>query len=288
MTGTTPPRIHLELMIARLLMELGSEPKQAQSKPAASATPLSEKPAPTEQNNFNRPESTFSADKPAPAPATVATKPEPPRPAADAEPEAEKTTLAELVQVWPEILEDLKSNAAVWVVVNAARPAEINGDVLTLEFGDQLFVDRFKEKPASGNAVFEELREAIIGAIGVRFRFIPRTGPGLRSASNQQAAPAELKAEPSAESATAKANEPAKEAAPPPASEKPAGETEEVPEPTKKMPKLDEEAVGDVVIQGILGGKIVKTIPNTEATKNADESTEMDSPMFNFDAKESE
>ena len=59
------------------------------------------------------------------------------------------------------------------MVVNAARPAEINGDVLTLEFGDQLFVDRFKEKSASGKAVFEELREAIIGAVGMRFRFIP-------------------------------------------------------------------------------------------------------------------
>jgi DNA polymerase-3 subunit gamma/tau len=237
-----------------------------------------------EQKNAKRPESTFSADKPAP----VATKPEPSRPAADAEHRTEKASLAELVQVWPEILEDLKSNAAVWVVVNAARPAEINGDVLTLEFGDQLFVDRFKEKPASGNAVFEELREAIIGAIGVRFRFIPRTGPGLRSVPNQQTAPAEPKAQQPAESATAKANEPAKETAPAPVPEQPAGETEEIPEPTRKMPKLDEEAVGDVVIQGILGGKIVKTIPNTEATKNADESTEMDSPMFNFDAKESE
>ena len=302
MTGTTPPRIHLELMIARLLMELGSESKQPESKPAASATQVSEKlttapssaapavitstPTPDAETSQPVTQPLTAAAKSAQVEPISAVKPKLAEPVVEAE--TGSTSLAELVQIWPEILEELKSNAAVWVVVNAARPAEINGDVLTLEFGDQLFVDRFKEKPASGKAVFEELREAIIGAVGMRFRFIPRTGPGLRTVPNQQSAPAELKKEKPSETLSAPVVEPAKEPTLSPVSEPAVSEADGDPESTKKMPKLDEEAVGDVVIQGILGGKIVKTIPNTDAAKTADKESEMDAPMFNFDAKESE
>ena len=58
--------------------------------------------------------------------------------------------------------------------MNSARPVILEGDVLTLEFSEQMWVDRFKENPTSGKAVFEDLREAILGALGVRLRFVPR------------------------------------------------------------------------------------------------------------------
>jgi hypothetical protein len=61
--------------------------------------------------------------------------------------------------------------------------------VLTLEFSEQMWVDRFKENPSSGKAVFEDLREAIQGALGVRLRFVPRLG---MTAGSGSAAPVTL------------------------------------------------------------------------------------------------
>jgi DNA polymerase-3 subunit gamma/tau len=142
MTGTTPPRIHLELMVARLLTELpgGSNDVRKAAEPAVSVAP----PAP-------------------PAPPVTKLPPE-------------SGTLAEVLDVWPAILEELQSSKGSWVVVNSGRPVALDGDVLTIEFSEQMWVDRFKETPNSGKAVFEELREAVIGALGVRLRFVPRVG----------------------------------------------------------------------------------------------------------------
>jgi DNA polymerase-3 subunit gamma/tau len=97
--------------------------------------------------------------------------------------------LAEILDVWPAILEDLESSKGSWVVVNSARPVTLEGDVLTLEFSEHMWVDRFKEKPTSGKAVFDDLREAILGALGVRLRFVPRLGTMTGSSPTAPATP---------------------------------------------------------------------------------------------------
>ncbi len=162
MTGTTPPRIHLELMVARLLTELPDQ-NNSQSAPVTDAAPVT--PA---------------------VPAAIVAEPDVLKPVASVSTPVNVTapvastvepgTLAELLDVWPAILEELESSKGSWVVVNSARAALLEGDVLTLEFSEQMWVDRFKENPTSGNAVFEDLREAIQGALGVRLRFVPRLG----------------------------------------------------------------------------------------------------------------
>ena len=173
MTGTTPPRIHLELMVARLLTELPDR-NTSQSAPVINPAPV-------------------TPSTPA-APAAVVAEPEVVAPVtsvvvpvavtAPVASSVEPGTLAEILDVWPAILEDLESSKGSWVVVNSARPVILEGDVLTLEFSEIMWVDRFKEKPTSGKAVFEDLREAILGALGVRLRFVPRLGmaAGLSSA----------------------------------------------------------------------------------------------------------
>lgn len=170
MTGTTPPRIHLELMVARLLTELPDR-NISQSAPVVNAAPAARAAA-------------VSAPVVNAAPAAV----DPPVAAVIAPVETPATvtppvastvqpgTLAEILEVWPAIREELESSKGSWVVVNSARPTLLEGDVLTLEFSEQMWVDRFKENPTSGNAVFEDLREAIQGALGVRLRFVPRLG----------------------------------------------------------------------------------------------------------------
>jgi len=166
MTGTTPPRIHLELMVARLLTELpgGNASQSAPVVNAASAAPAAVVTAPV-----------VAAAVAAVVVPVVATP--------SATSTIEPGTLAEILDLWPAILEDLESSKGSWVVVNSARPALLEGDVLTLEFSEQMWVDRFKENPTSGNAVFEDLREAIQGALGVRLRFVPRLGMTAGSGS---------------------------------------------------------------------------------------------------------
>ena len=162
MTGTTPPRIHLELMVARLFTELPDR-NTSQSAPVVNKAPAAPA-APVAVGS---------------APGVVAPVAAVVVPVAEASPDMpgiEPGTLAEILDVWPAILEDLESSKGSWVVVNSARPVILEGDVLTLEFSEHMWVDRFKEKPTSGKAVFEDLREAILGALGVRLRFVPRLG----------------------------------------------------------------------------------------------------------------
>ena len=172
MTGTTPPRIHLELMVARLLTELPGR-NNSQSAPVADAAPI-----------------TPAAPVAAPVVAPVVAAPVAPVVVTPpVTPAIEQGTLAELLDVWPAILEELETSKGSWVVVNSARPALLEGDVLTLEFSEQMWVDRFKENPTSGKAVFEDLREAIQGALGVRLRFVPRLGMTTGSGSPAPVAP---------------------------------------------------------------------------------------------------
>jgi len=186
MTGTTPPRIHLELMVARLLTELPGR-NTPQTTPVVVATPA----APTVP-----PVAVTAPPVVAPVVAPVVVTP----PVTSA---IEQGTLAELLDVWPAILEELESSKGSWVVVNSARPTLLEGDVLTLEFSEQMWVDRFKENPTSGKAVFEDLREAIQGALGVRLRFVPRLGltagtglPTPATASPEKVEPAAAAVEP--------------------------------------------------------------------------------------------
>jgi len=165
MTGTTPPRIHLELMVARLLTELpgGSKDARQAAEPAVSvAPPVLVTPPVSAVASTPPPSMPSPAAPPAPSPATKL----PP----------ESVALADVLDVWPAILEELETSKGSWVVVNSGRPVALDGDVLTIEFSEQLWVDRFKETPTSGKAVFEDLREAAIGALGIRLRFVPRVG----------------------------------------------------------------------------------------------------------------
>ncbi|MFM6981673.1 MAG: DNA polymerase III subunit gamma and tau, partial [Microbacteriaceae bacterium] len=179
MTGTTPPRIHLELMVARLLVN-GNDAQGPSTQVDRTVGNPASTPAP--------PVPPAAATAPATAPPAKSSTA--PRPDSATEPVKHETsqsvstpttetgTLDEVLEMWPDLLDELKAHPAVWVVVNAAQPTQLEGDILTLEFSDQMFIDRFKEQPANGKAVFEELREAILGALGVRFRFVPRVGLG--------------------------------------------------------------------------------------------------------------
>lgn len=277
MTGTTPPRIHLELMVARLLTELpgrntapSATPVTAtQVAPVASAAPAASSP----------PAVTVTPPVVA-APVVVA-------PVAIATPtntSVEPGTLAEILDVWPAILEDLESSKGSWVVVNSARPALLEGDVLTLEFSEQMWVDRFKENPTSGKAVFEDLREAIIGALGVRLRFVPRVGmttgkiapspaPTVASAPVQPSPDAvEHQADVAIDEAPTRKMDPVEATEPAP--------TE--PAPTEPAESESAERRGESVIREMLGATLIANIDDASAPSSRSASVEESPAIFDI------
>lgn len=290
MTGTTPPRIHLELMVARLLVD-GGEPVQAAERPARVV-------APTKAPAAATPPPAAPAATPVAAP--VKETPAAVAPAAPAAPAAESGSLDELVDMWPDVLEELKSNPAVWVVVNAATPTALTDDILTLEFADQMFLDRFKEQPASGKAVFEELREVILGALGVRFRFVPRVGLGAGPVTAQTPRVATPETNPfmqvAAAAAAERSSEPAGEVADrqqaaraQKAEKSEASDKSEKPAKTAKAAEpvnADDEKRGESVIRDLLGATLVATIDSGTSPEPAASDDEAARPSL-FDDESS-
>jgi hypothetical protein len=137
-----------------------------------------------------------------------------------------------------------------------------------------MWVDRFKQDSGSGTAVYEELREVIVGALGVRLRFVPRVGLGVSAMAASDDTP------------TVKLPAPVEPAVAPPAPvervEPPAPvepvEPEEPAAPAAPQPKPQPEAErrGEAVVRELLGATLVSVIGHTDAKLNgADESDEL-------------
>jgi DNA polymerase-3 subunit gamma/tau len=163
LTGATSPRLHLELMIARMLV-----PSSDDTDRGALA-------------RVERLERRIGVDDSAgrEAPEPRAAKPAAQiKPAAEAPAvEAEKTpvTVDQLRNAWPEILESVqKTKMNAWAVVYTSQVRALEGDVLTLSFVSQNDVDSFKKPQGAGEGVSEILRAAILELLGLRVKFIAR------------------------------------------------------------------------------------------------------------------
>ena len=158
MVGATSPRLHLELMIARLLVE--AVPGGGATRPAAVAAA----PAP--------------ASAPAPAPAPAAAPPAPPAPAttppAPATPPVavDPVTIDDLREVWDDVVAEVgETKAMAGIVVATATPRELSGDVLTLVFPTEKDAAGFRPQPGVSGGVHEILRDSIAGALGITVKF---------------------------------------------------------------------------------------------------------------------
>ncbi len=182
MTGATSPRLHLELMVARLLVPASDDTERGalarverlerrigvdDGAPAAPApAPTAGRVAPKERIETSQPETS----SPEPAAPEVSTHPAaaPPKAAGD-------VTLDQLRNAWPEILEVVqKAKMNAWAVVYTAQARALEGDVLTLSFVSQNDVDNFKKPQGAGEGVSEYLRTAILQVLGLRVKFIAR------------------------------------------------------------------------------------------------------------------
>lgn len=176
MTGATSPRLHLELMAARILVPASDDTERGAlarverlerrigvegSAPAAEQRPVEPR----------APAARPAPESPAPAAKVAERPPAPPKPAV----EPGSVTLEQLRNAWPEILEVVqKAKMSAWTVVYTAQARALDGDVLTLSFVSQNDMDSFKQPQGAGEGVSEVLRRAIVEVLGLRVKFIAR------------------------------------------------------------------------------------------------------------------
>ena len=217
MTGATSPRLHLELMCAKVLVP-------ASDKTEVGSLARIER---LERRiGFESAESPAVVVEPAP-PAVVpaATVAAAAAPAAVTEPIRTVPSLVTTKQVeaaWSDVMSALsKSSRSTWALAQSFKVLDYTGDVLTLEFQTNADLETFKK--AAGAP--DKLRQAITDVLGIRVQFKPSVAASVAPA--QAAAPAVA---PAMDDLPAPAPAPADDM-PAPAAE-PEPEPEPTPEPT--------------------------------------------------------
>jgi DNA polymerase-3 subunit gamma/tau len=164
MTGATSPRLHLELMVARLLVPAADDTdrgalarlERLERRVGIEVAPQAEGPTASAPESRTVERAAPAVAPPAPAPAAP-------------------VTLQQLRDAWPEILEAVqKTSRSSWLVVYTATPRALAGDVLTLAFRSQNDVAGFRPRPGATESVSEHLRTAIADVLGLRVKFLPR------------------------------------------------------------------------------------------------------------------
>ncbi|MGY6497220.1 MAG: DNA polymerase III subunit gamma and tau [Microcella sp.] len=220
MTGATSPRLHLELMTARLLVPAADEPARgalarvevlerrvgvdgpAPAAPAATQPAAAAAPAP--RTAAAAPAPVPAAPTPAAAPASVeppapAPQPEPtPAPEPELSPAAAPVDIERMRQSWPAILDRIQqTKMSSWTVVYTSLPAELNDDVLTIVFTNEADAAAFKQRGNPADTVSEHVRQAILAELGLKVKFLvrvdaaraPRPEPATAQAEQQPADP---------------------------------------------------------------------------------------------------
>ncbi|MGO4681069.1 DNA polymerase III subunit gamma and tau [Microbacterium sp. 2MCAF23] len=209
MSGATSPRLHLELLVARVLTALaGGEVAPAAPAPASVAAPAAPStasvaapaaapvttptpapvatpaavatPAPVAERAQETTETTGDTSTPvadAPAQATSSVADSAPEP--ETAPPAEPVDIDRIRTAWSAVLGRLeKISRGSWLVVTAVQPLayDTETEVLTLGFPGPNDVARFKGT-APGNGPSDHLRTAIEGELSVKVKYLPAPLP---------------------------------------------------------------------------------------------------------------
>ncbi len=177
MTGATSPRLHLELMIARVLV------------------PASDASARGTLARVERLERRVGVEGTVASPVEPVSSPVEPvsSPVEPVETPTSVVTFPQLVDAWAEVLEVVgKKKRAAWAVVFTAKPMGLKGDVLALAFPSQHDVENFKKPLAADQSVSELLRQAIIEVLGLRVKFIARADVATSNAAAATEIPPEV------------------------------------------------------------------------------------------------
>ena len=288
MSGATSPKLHLELMCAKVLVpaadrtEIGSQARLERlerrigvgSAPAPAATaaatastaPTQAAPsasAPVDAPIVEVPKKTKPAIKPvdfpssssAPATTPIATVQETPAPAAPAAASPiSAVTSVELREAWPDVLAAVnKISKQAWMIAFTLTVVDFADDVLTLRFATQRDLDVFKTPQGGSDAV----RKAIFDLLGVQVRFKAQVAeeaeapaaPAAKAAPVAEASVVEAPAEPDLPEPPVESQpEPAQDSAPEP-------EAEPAPPAEPKFARDEDERYGESLLREMLGAK---------------------------------
>nr|WP_228507505.1 DNA polymerase III subunit gamma and tau [Plantibacter sp. VKM Ac-2880] len=208
MTGATSPRLHLELMMARILVPAADDSARGAlvrverlerrigvdgvaADPAAVApsasVPASASVAAVPASGPSSTPAPASASSPVPEPVA------PPAPApAPAAPRVGPVTLQLVRDAWPEIVARVeKADRKAWmIVVNAQVGGYSDDEVLTLLFANNSDLNDFKARHAPGTGVAEVLRTAVLDVLGVRVKYLAKVAGAEEPPAVRAAAPA--------------------------------------------------------------------------------------------------
>ncbi|MGL4339375.1 MAG: DNA polymerase III subunit gamma and tau [Rhodoglobus sp.] len=200
MTGATSPRLHLELMIARILVPASDDSERGAvarlerlERRVGIDGAISAAPAAASSVHHSAPVAAPRAPTAEVAAAVTDDAPAVPPGAPPAAP-----TFQQVKDSWPEILDAVKTaRLNAWMVVYTAKPLELReGGVLVLSFPSQNDVDALKQQASPGQGVGELLKKACVEVLGFEPSFIARVdAPG--SGPEPSVAPV-VSAEPSA------------------------------------------------------------------------------------------
>jgi DNA polymerase-3 subunit gamma/tau len=176
MVGATSPRLHLELLCARIVA--ADAPSAPHSPPAAPVLPPS---SPPEQSSPETPPVSPAVSKGAPSSSSATKSPEPaPEPASEpvrapSGDVANGPEDAELVRRrWAEVLGTLERRRVTWAMVSqSAQVASVEGGVLRLAFDNAALAGRF-----SSGEHGENLALAVRETLGLHVRVEAVAGPG--------------------------------------------------------------------------------------------------------------
>ncbi len=244
MTGATSPRLHLELLMARLLLEDSAPGVSLITEPSLENLAPAGKPAPQPSS------ATTSSAEPAPTPEST------PEPEASPAAEVEPLSIEKLQDSWPAVLEVVaEKKRAVWSALVDTQALELVDDVLTIGFPSLHSAEVLKKLQGPGLPVNAELvRDAILSVTGHRVRFkvhelvaegaeaeaeTPEPAKDPETASWPTVSPP---ADPEAEGPVVEAEHPA-----------------ELVEPDSNTPAQGQ--IGEAVIREILGGELISEHP---------------------------
>jgi DNA polymerase-3 subunit gamma/tau len=198
MTGATSPRLHLELMIARVLVPSSDETDRGAlarverlerrigvdgAVPVAAPTPAAEPARPSAAEPVPTKEAASPSTGSAAAPGRISPVEAPPTRNSPVGVTPGTVTLQQVRDSWPEVLESVqKAKRSAWMVVFTAKPLELreNG-VLVISFPSQKDVDALKQPSSPGEGVGDHLKQAISDLLGFRPALIARVEPTLAS-----------------------------------------------------------------------------------------------------------
>ncbi|BDS49487.1 hypothetical protein RKAS3_10640 [Rhodoluna sp. KAS3] len=256
MSGATSPKLHLELMCAKVLVpssdqtEIGSlariERLERRIGVGGASTPA---PAAAAPDATAAPSAPIAA---APVAASLAAPVASP-PVAAAAPVLGAISTQQFRDSWPNILTKVnKASKAAWMVAFSLSVVDFSDEVLTLKFLSQKDLESFK----NSNGASDILRTAILDVLGVQVKFRAQIDEASKPAV-QEAPAAAAPAQAAPAQAPAPAAAPTSEEVPPPLDEpEPEEQFDAAPMKSRNSSMVDESArYGESLLREMLGAE---------------------------------